>query len=317
MPLTREDKEFFIALIQPLRDDVAELKQDVAVLKQDVAELKQDVAVLKHEVSLLKQEVVHLKKRVATIETRLSDNDDYRKNESIGIEHEINHAVKPHLKNEYQGQHVVNFPLKSIRDPESNRLITEFDGAFLVQSPDKSEAKLIIVEAKHIITTARINTKLVQMSTVNSYIEKARVWHIRQQDPSELTPDDIRLLERYTDVTFTRQFEASCKQHKLYTIKDVFLYVGGPIWDDYTVKYCNDINNGITEFKDYSGSLTKDQQLEILNLCKGHIGTIVPQGVRYKVSDALSVLNEGGGKKKTLLGPYMRYMPNFINHQFT
>ena len=94
--------------------------------------------------------------------------------------------------------------------------------------------------------------------------------------------------------------------------------MGGPVWEDGTVGYLEDINkNKLTAFRNYKfkTKLTNEYQKEILDKMKESIWYCIPKGDRYEVYDNLGIVEKiiGGGRNIIIKA---KTLPNHILHKF-
>lgn len=263
------------------------------------------------ELKPIKQDILEIKKSVATLTDRVNELDNYKTHESRAIEYEITNRVKSSLNTRFEGFTITKFPLKRLFDPVTDNEITELDGAFLVSSKPTGtipvKSYLIIIEAKHFITTDKIETKLLQIYNIHNYLNFAK----NIKNPNK-------------QVHVTPLFRKYVEQYNLDQINDIYLYIGGPVWDTDTVKFCTDLNSGkITHLRskkvnDKIKKLKTNEKtidiirMSLLNYGKGHIAYIVPRGLDYVINDGTTEFLTGGNKNTKMI-----IMPNYINTIFT
>jgi hypothetical protein len=268
------------------------------VITNAIQPLRNDINDLKHEVSELKNTVAKLEDRVVTLER-------FVKIDSTGIENEINQAVFQHLPQRFPGFDIKPFTLKNIFNPIGNNQITELDGAYILVHKQEhtlslpARRYLIIVEAKHHVDYTRINRKLEQMYILKEFLKAAK---------------DVSLNSK----RYTNKFKNSVKNYKLDTIDEIYLYIGGPTWENEMVKYVKSLNKVesisrvINSPRLQLHDINVEQFADVLEYMQDHIGTIVPKGTRYIIND-LSVVT--GGYKTTSVP--MVILPNYMNKVYT
>lgn len=248
--------------LRQVKSDVTELKElkkDIAELKHDVAELKHDVVELKHGVAKLKDDVSGLNIFKENTISKLKIIENFVKRDADIIELELNQNVLDHIKNAFQGYEVKKYDndLKSIRHHITGDKLTEFDGLYMLTFKDKKLATtnriLIIIEAKRYTTKEKIDAKLKQKKILEEMIGIAKSGDFTKT---------------------TKKFKSTALTHKLDSISNVYLYVGGPYWDD--------------------GAFDK-----LMELVKkdSNIGYIRIASQRYEIKDNFSYLNKGGKKQ--------------------
>ena len=288
-----------------------------------------------------------------TSEVRAIQN--FIKIESTGIENEINKNVKKFISDKFEGSIIKKFILKNVVDFETGEDITELDGVFLIsyknypsykKANDKIEknSSLAIIEAKHHVNVTQINEKLIQIYRIKKYLDNLKRFN-----------DDNDIYKYTFDAIASRKFKKTISHLSLHNLSDdILFFIGGPTWEDRSVKYCEDLNNGlITEIKGFSLSI--EEQKEILEYIKHKIYTVVPNGSKYQINDfshhqlrldnyigedqmllqqpkTLESIKEErtisyrGGKKIVKIvgaksigfeGYEMEFMPNFLNIKYT
>ena len=291
--LTQDDlqaiKELIDTAIKPLRDDIKELKKDM----------------------------VEVKLHIGKLYARTSNALNFQSVESYGIENEITEAVLPHLQQRFAAYDVETFDLKELTFVDSNQVLTELDGAFMLKSKqipgvEHSKTKyLVIVEAKHSVTFDNVNYKLEQMYKLMKYTASAKNFM------------------QGVEGVYSRKFQRHVRDFKLHEIDSVHLYIGGPVWEKGTVTYMQRLIG--TPIKDGKGnqvppldallqysrpSMSPQEQNDVIQYMKNKIGMIVPKGMRYNIVDVDSF--SGGGKRKRVSkGPIMQILANYTRHVFT
>lgn len=273
------------------------------LINNAITPLRKDIVSLKQDFSTMKKEFGKLSDRVTSIEK-------YIKIDSVGIEDELNKAIIEHLPQRFPGFTITPFTLKYLHDPTSKKLITELDGAFLIKHVPEASSTLpehrflVIVEAKHHVDYTRIIQKMQQMYYIKQYINASKTMQ--------------------TDQSYTKKFIDSVNAYKIDKIEDIYLYIGGPTWETGMVKYVKMLNDAnprvFDEHRLHLDKITKEQFIEIVQQMKGHIGSIVPKGVRYVIND-MSKYMVGGNNNQRKLRQYasktMDIMPNHINMVYT
>jgi hypothetical protein len=105
--------------------------------------------------------------RLKKLDNDMTNVQGFIKRDADISELEINDTVQTHLKKVFQGYEIIDYSklLKTIRNPETRELVTDFDGLLLLQSKNEKQfpdAKrlFVIIEAKHHITLEKVQKKL-------------------------------------------------------------------------------------------------------------------------------------------------------------
>lgn len=214
---------------------------------------------LENKVDNLEKKVDNIDKRVSKLEKEMININHFIQRDADITECELNEKVKFHLQQTFKGYNITEYSeqLKTLRDPFSNNLLTDFDGLFLLQFKDEKKfpAKrlLVIVEAKRYIDTDKVSRKINQKHKLQEIIDISK---------------NIEKLK-----TTTTKFQNTVKAHKLDLISDVYLYIGGPYWHPEAKRF-------IQQEKNNSST----------------IGVIEIAGERYQINDFAS-LAKGGKQK--------------------
>tara|TARA_Y100000389_G_scaffold146531_1_gene145237 strand:- start:2517 stop:3503 length:987 start_codon:yes stop_codon:yes gene_type:complete len=229
-----------------------------------------------------KKELSNLKNSVNNFNDKF---EKYIQKESDGIEYEINKNVKYFLKNKYQGSIIIkSLELNTLKNylENKNEILTEFDGIFTIEYKKYYKQKgnilkdLIIVESKHHVTIEKINEKIYQLYFIKKILEISK------------NKDDIKNSKLLNLIN----------KKKLDKINNKFyFYIGGPTWNidekSNAIEYLQKINNGKLEnIKWIHKSLKKEQEIEILQHLKNHIGIIIPNGTRYNLYENITHTDE-------------------------
>ena len=297
---------------------------------------------LEEKLEPIRKELIGLKKNIGQLNDRLKNVEGYTKNDSRGIEDEISKNVKYFIYNKYNGSTIKKSNFKKLTNLETNEDITQFDGIYLMSFDDyqsinkknkiNKDTSLVIVEAKHYITIEQINEKIVQIYKIKKYIDTIK----------RFNNDDIYRYA-FNDIT-SRKFENTIKHLGLNNLSGkIYLFIGGPTWEDGSIKYCKDINNGILKNIKWSKKnlLNNSEELEILEYLKNNIAVVIPSGLRYEIDDFTkqisikNIIEEADlilPKEKTVdelkyeretiggnkyIGLKMRILPNYINYIYT
>lgn len=211
----------------------------------------------------MNQRFEQVDKRFEKIEASIKNMDQFIKKDAALIEEELNYTMMKHFQKEFPSYDIRKYDdqLKTIRHHMTGKLLTDFDGLYLLQ-PKSLEGVLdhnifVIVEAKRHTTLDKVNKKLAQQATLAEMVQIAKVGNFS---------------------AVTKKFKATAATHKLAKVHGVYLYIGGPIWEPAAF----------------------DTIEEIVDVEKRpYIGYIKPSGSRYTIKDGLALLTEGG-KNKTL-----------------
>lgn len=256
-------------------------------LKELIYSMKTEFLDFKTE---FKMELLDLKHNVAKLNDNIRKIENYQSNDSYGIEEEINKNVKAFLKQKYEGSVVKKCKLDKISHPDTNQLITQFDGSFLIEYDDfplktsssakttkvKKNTLLVIVEAKHHVTIEQINEKIVQIYKIKEYINMLKRF-----------PDEK---EKYSKKT-ARKIENTIHHLRLNNISQIQFFIGGPTWENKSFEYCQKLNQGLLENIQWSGHKNKSnpldgsQEQETFQYLKNNINVVIPSGQRYEVKD--------------------------------
>lgn len=241
------------------------------------------------EIKPFTEELKQLKNNIGTLNDKF---ERYIKKDSDGIEYEINKNVKHFLKQKYTGNIIKQLPIKSLKtytnsdDVALKNLLssklTEFDGIFSIEFKNipKIETKklneIVIVEAKHNVSINQINEKMCQMFYFKKILEKSKT--------------DLTNVKDKSFLKFCQSFKLQLTDNKFY------FYIGGPTWETGAMEYLQKINTGVLENLIWKNTtdicLNLEEEKELLNHIKGHIGIIAPDGTRYKLYDNINYTDE-------------------------
>ena len=73
MSLTNEDLKAIGRLIEPLKEDMADMKTDIVDMKTDIVDMKADIVDMKSDISGLKTDVVDMKSDISGLKTDVVD----------------------------------------------------------------------------------------------------------------------------------------------------------------------------------------------------------------------------------------------------
>ena len=128
----------------------------------------------------------------------IDNHEAYQKKDAASVERDVNNFLVKMLQLKYPGYHVLNvlesYPsYKHFYEPNATDSLTEFDGLYVVTNDDSynllaerpsnssfrtksksSKIIFVIVEAKHDVTTKRINRKIRQIVKIQEAFETAR-----------------------------------------------------------------------------------------------------------------------------------------------
>lgn len=202
--------------------------------------------------------------KLAPIYSSLKALHGFQKHESDAIEYELEEVLETYLKNEYQLMKIERFPMKSIHDPKTQKEITEFDAAFLLQTtkyyPDYSRLKkaglpipktkpqytddsiFVLAEAKHYIDTDKIKQKLAQFDRICELFNIIKM--ISKIPENERKPEDFGVDSKFLKTILHNKYLAH--------INKTILFFGAAFWKKGLLKdFKNDINiykNLVTKF---------------------------------------------------------------------
>lgn len=254
--------------------------------------------------------------KLYTFEKRVEKIEGYFGIDVETIEIELNKIAEEYLKEQ---KFIDNYTIKKLNDrffyssvdrpnERSGDPITEFDGgAFIVSNNQiKDENYFIIIEAKHIISIDLINRKIIQIYNIKNDLENI--------NKSKKKYKNFRGDEKDTDIG---------------NIKQIYLFIGGPLWRKDAKQYIEDIfYNKITKLKwnnkkrfaptNYDNINDKD----IIDYIKKYIIYIIPKQKRYIIYDNEFEFNPidnvidtssliGGKRTKIYKGPMMKLFSDF------
>lgn len=201
-----------------------------------------------------------IESRLMTIDRSIKNIDQFIKREADIIEGELNQAMLRHLNKEFPGYTIerYNDKLKTIRHHRTGKLLTDFDGLYLMRSKPMGSSDVrhfVIIEAKRYTTNDKVDAKLEQQRVLQEMVDIARAGDFSGT---------------------TSKFKNTALAHKFNKMSKVYLYIGGPTWE--------------------MGSFDKVEKIVIHDRAE-NIGYIRPSGSRYTIKDNLSYLVEGGGRK--------------------
>jgi hypothetical protein len=209
------------------------------------------------KVDLLEEEIQIFANKFANIENQLENINSFIQKDSEIIENELNQTMIQYLKQQFQGHAIKRYDdiFKTIKNPRNNEKLTEFDGLYFFTNLKFKSRIIVILEAKRYTTIQKINHKLEQYKTINEIIALA----VRTTDKFKKKP------------IVTEAFKKSIPALKLNEVDAVYLYIGGPYWENGAIEYIKEIqcNNKM-------------------------IGYIVTSGTRYEIFDEIG-LKYGAG----------------------
>ncbi len=217
-------------------------------------------------------------KRFEGIERDIREIKGFQKHESDGIEFEIYSTLKNHLKFEYGTKKIIDFPIKTLSDPYTFKLISDLDAAFLISPynyranysrlaergiPAPSKKKYIaektnifvLAEAKHYMNTNKIATKLSQFDRIIEMIAIAKRIDEGEDVPEGIHPSFIKFVKR--EPMFSQ-------------INECYLYFGAAYWHkDDMQRFNKDVhtyNDCVLIIKD--ADATNDKKIKAYNTIK-------------------------------------------------
>jgi hypothetical protein len=288
------------------------LEKSLKPIKDDIKELKSEVGSLKSDYKHFKAEFSKLKDTVTTLANTLNLETNY-------IEKELNKVAERYFEERYKGFKYTYLLLKKPKDPFSNKLLTDFDGGYILDQIStkgitSKEKYLFIVEAKHHVSFTNLLNKIQQLYILINYIDHSK----------KFKKNDNYLLKKPIDDggKYTKSFIGTVDQFKLNDINKIILCIGGPIWEEKLSEYIEKLNMGkvdsLNNKKD--SKLSLEQEKEILEYIKNNnIIAFIPKSINYTVRNS-SLLSAGGsgvsnGNQKEFLVP-MKILPNYINTKF-
>jgi hypothetical protein len=176
-------------------------------------------------------------KRFEGIEKNMREIKGFQKHESDGIEFEIYSTLKKYLKVEYGTKKIIDFPIKTLSDPYTFKLLSDLDAAFLIAPydykanysrlaergiPAPSSKKYIsektnifvLAEAKHYISTNKVAFKLSQFDRIIEMVAIAK-----RIDAGDI-PEGIH-----------KSFIKFVKREPMFSqINECYLYFGAAFW---------------------------------------------------------------------------------------
>lgn len=217
-----------------------------------------------------------INKKLNNIMADIQELKGFQRHESNTIEYELQRVLHMYLKKVYKNNTIREFPMKRMYDPYTNKEITEFDAAFLLEpyiyKPNYTrikEAKIpypsknivtdisnifVLAEAKHYINYNKIKTKLWQFDQVRHIFSLAK--QVKSLKELEVTPKFIMTIER-------NKF--------LQNIDKSILIFGAAYWEPGLLsKFQNDLNTRenmiINFFKINDITKKKEIYIEICNI---------------------------------------------------
>lgn len=156
----------------------------------------------------------------------------YKDRDSIAIQEDITNAVETHLRKNFPGTHVIrpnkNY-FRQVYHPENGHEITDLDGILVVSNDPKdlewqtplinedivtkqthNKKLMVLIEAKHYIDKPKVDRKLTQFLELKHYLNCAK----------KLASND-----------FTREFTNAVETFNLHDFDDVYLYIGGRVFE--------------------------------------------------------------------------------------
>lgn len=205
-------------------------------------------------------------KRFKTINENLININNHIQRDADISELEVNQSVRNHLEKIFEGYDIIQYDkkFKSIRDPyDQSVILTDFDGLLLLQSKNEQQfpnAKriFVIVEAKNHMTLEKVQLKIEQKNKLYDFIQISK---------------NPELLAKTTN-----KFQQTALGNKLKKISDVFLYLGGPVWEPDAKRFAEN---------EYKKELENGEPT---------IGIVSITGERYNIKDFASLAK--GGRKK-------------------
>jgi len=286
---------------------MATIEQIRELFHKELESIRVELKELKNNLGKINDEIINLK----------------NKNENTDIEYEISRNVKKFLYEKYKGTIIKNFKIKKMIIPKTltEQQITVFDGVYILSYNDYPSTKpktklndnseLVIIEAKHHITIEQINEKILQ------------IYKIVKKFSNEDDP-----LYKYTfNVKTSRMIKRHITYLSLDKITKIYFFIGGPTWEEKSIKYCEDIKKGIITSMMFSNQLNNDFYSSnkddidnfILNNLRNNIAVIIPSGLRYEINDFNNIIEENdiekeGNKNNGLI---MKILPNYMNFKYT
>jgi hypothetical protein len=253
---------------------------------------------LKNTLNQFDQTLQNINKSLETINKSLEiqqytllAHQDFINNESKAIEREINEKLDRFLSLKYPGYRIINilndFPdMEFFYFPRTNKKLTQFDGLFIATNDDnynpsyntpenyiynKPNGKkyiLIVVEAKHALTSANFNKKLNLLTKVQECFDISRQIHQGLfQNVNELH----------------KQFLFRNRVFQFYNLDpEIHWIIGGPYIEPFAADFIR--RYGVQLWKrpqpiKLSDELTIEQKFPIKT------SLILPQGNRYSIGD--------------------------------
>lgn len=256
MPPKQSTHELLIKILS--RVDQTQKQMDG--MKTQMDGMKTQMDNMQKDVGDLKTNVKDLQKFKTVTTATLENIQSFIKRDADIIESELQQNVIKHIREFFPGYSIEDYSkkIKSISNPtKSGEKLTEFDSLYLLMARklDKSFDRLfIIIEAKRYTTIEKINAKIKQKNTLVEIMKLAR-------------SDDFS--------TLTSKFKNTVLLHKLNEIDQVYLYIGGPLWEMNAFEYL------IKQEKD-------DE----------FIGHIEMTSSRYSIHDRFTYLHQGGKPKR-------------------
>jgi hypothetical protein len=147
----------------------------------------------------------------------------------IGIKQDIAHRVRKLLSVRFPGYTVKALKNKTFNDPHSQRNIATFDQVFIVSCEGfdllRPYRHLVLLNAAYHVTFDSINQTLENTNKVHMFLDEAKTY---ARDRSQIS-------------TWTPAFRKHVDQYSFDTIDDVYLCLGGHIWEEGTVSYVHSI----------------------------------------------------------------------------
>jgi hypothetical protein len=221
----------------------------------------------------------------------LREHQNYIDKDAKSIENEINKRVEQLLETKFKGFRIIHilkemaffdkiYPYNSMAE------ITQFDGVYIITNddnyepstdvaidfiynkPSNSKIYLVIVEAKHDITSSRFNDKLRQIVKIQETFEIAR----------KITKGTFSEMDKVE-----KQFKWRNRVLQFYNFEfEIYLFIGGPYLEknaeDFIKEHGNTLWKHPNKFK-LSDNNYIDQKYPIRTFL------ILPQGKRYATAD--------------------------------
>lgn len=209
-------------------------------------------------------------KLIEPILTKLTHLQNFQVLESRAIEYELRKVLAKHLERKFPTMHVEPFRMKELKDPITDKVITEFDGAFGISplrykidmdrvanhglpkmsKPEKIDTRpqiFVLAEAKHLLNKNKIAIKLGQFDKIMDIFNAAKDYYItnNQSYPIKLK----KMVDRDRSITNIRTF---------------MLFFCASFWEDDLIdRLQNDINIRNSMAKKFSMAKNAQEKIEI------------------------------------------------------